>query len=156
SVPGLLEKLREEGVWNGELVHYTKAGHALRADAVLEFESLDGRQLVLESTRDITDRNAWAERQRVRVRELRQQKRLVRLSHAPIFVWELGGGIIEWNRGCERLYGYSREEVFGKRKEQFLRTEVPGSSFTAMVEQLREEGVWSGELVHYTKAGRTL
>ena len=41
-------------------------------------------------------------------------------------------GIVHWNRGSEELYGFSRDEVLGQRKELLLRTEVPGSSFEAL------------------------
>jgi PAS domain-containing protein len=39
------------------------------------------------------------------------------------------GGVVEWNRGSEELYGYRREEALGKQKERLLGTTVPGSSF---------------------------
>ena len=32
------------------------------------------------------------------------------LSRDPILVWGFDGAIEVWNRGCEELYGYSREE----------------------------------------------
>ncbi len=105
---------------------------------------------------DITERLHVEEALRDSERQLRQQKRLVELSRAPIFVWEFNGGILEWNRGCEELYGYTREEALGKRKEELLHTEVPGSSIEELTNRLREEGIWSGELVQRTKSGRTL
>jgi two-component system CheB/CheR fusion protein len=33
---------------------------------------------------------------------------LVELAFEPIFAWRPDRGIITWNSGCERLYGYSR------------------------------------------------
>lgn len=87
---------------------------------------------------------------------MRRQKRLVDLARAPIFVWEFDGAIVEWNRGCEELYGYTREEAVGRQKEELLKTEVPGSTFGRVMKKLREEGVWSGELLHHTKDGRVL
>src|SRR5690606_14009795 len=67
--------------------------------------------------------------------------------------WDFDGGIIDWNRGSEALYGYSRDEAIGKRKEQLLKTVVPGSTFEELRRQLAENGTWSGELQHTTKAG---
>jgi len=87
---------------------------------------------------------------------LRQDKRLVELSRDPIFVWDFDNGVIEWNRGSEELYGYSRQEALGKQKDQLLGTTVPGSSFAEVRAKLLEAGSWSGELRQKTKGGREL
>jgi two-component system, chemotaxis family, CheB/CheR fusion protein len=105
---------------------------------------------------DITERRHMEETLRQSERQLLRQKLLVELSRAPIFVWEFDGVILEWNRGCEELYGYTREEAIGRHKEELLKTEVPGSSFQEVANKLRQEGIWSGELLHHTKDGRVL
>jgi two-component system, chemotaxis family, CheB/CheR fusion protein len=105
---------------------------------------------------DITERRHMEETLRQSERQLLRQKLLVELSRAPIFVWEFAGVILEWNRGCEELYGYTREEAIGKHKEELLKTEVPGSSFEEVANKLRQEGIWRGELLHHTKDGRVL
>jgi two-component system CheB/CheR fusion protein len=87
---------------------------------------------------------------------LRQEKRLVELSRDPIFIWDFDDGIVAWNRGSEELYGYVRDEALGKKKEQLLATDVPGSSFDDLRASLLASGSWSGELTHRTKAGRQL
>ncbi len=105
---------------------------------------------------DVTERRSVEQALRDSEQLLRQDKRLVEISHDPIFVWELDGGIVEWNRGSEELYGYSREEALGKRKEALLGTVVPGSSFAELRARLLDSGTWSGELTHHTKGGREL
>jgi two-component system CheB/CheR fusion protein len=105
---------------------------------------------------DVTERQQIEEALRQSERQLRQQKRLVELSHDPIIIWDFDGGIIEWNRGCEELYGYTKEEVIGKEKEQLLRTTVPGSSFAEAKAKLLSDGSWRGEVHHRTKNGRIL
>src|SRR5215470_9999652 len=100
---------------------------------------------------DITERLQTEQALRESEQTLRQQKRLVELARVPIFIWEPSGGIVEWNRGCEELYGYTSEEAIGKRKEELLKTEVPGSSLEEITNKLREEGLWSGELLHRAK-----
>jgi two-component system CheB/CheR fusion protein len=105
---------------------------------------------------DITDRLRVEQALRDSEHALRQDKRLVELSHDPIFMWDIDAGIVEWNRGSEELYGYSRSEALGQRKEALLRTAVPGSSFAALRTRLLEAGTWSGEVKHYTKDGREL
>ena len=105
---------------------------------------------------DITERRHVDDSLRESDLQLRQQKRLVELSREPIFIWEFQAGILEWNRGCEQLYGYARQEAIGKRKEELLKTDVPGSSFEEVTKRLREEGHWIGELTHRAKDGRIL
>jgi two-component system, chemotaxis family, CheB/CheR fusion protein len=105
---------------------------------------------------DVSERHRVEEALRESERRLEQEKRLVDLSHEPIFVWDLDGGIVEWNRGSEELYGYRREEAIGRSKEQLLRTAVPGSSFAELKSKLIKEGSWVGELRQRTKEGHEL
>jgi two-component system, chemotaxis family, CheB/CheR fusion protein len=105
---------------------------------------------------DVTERLDVEAALRESERRLRHEKRLVELSHDPIFIWEFNGNIVEWNRGSEQLYGYSRAEAVGQRKEQLLATTVPGSSFAELRVKLLDQGSWNGEVEHRTKDGRTL
>jgi len=105
---------------------------------------------------DVTERLNVEQALRASERTLRQDKRLVEISHDPIFVWDFDDGILEWNRGSEELYGYSRAEALGKRKERLLGTSVPGASFAEVQASLLEKGSWSGELRHRAKDGREL
>src|SRR5262249_28731111 len=105
---------------------------------------------------DITERRNFEEALRNSEEQLRQKQQLIEFSREPIFVWDFDDGILEWNRGSEQLYGYTRDEALGRRKEQLLRTSVPGSSFVELTHKLLENGTWSGELVHRTKDGREL
>jgi two-component system, chemotaxis family, CheB/CheR fusion protein len=105
---------------------------------------------------DVTERRAVEEALRTGERQLKQQKKLVEMSHEPIYIWDFDGGIVEWNRGCEELYGYSRQEALGRRNEDLLATEVPGSTLQQQRAQLVAEGHWNGELRQRAKDGRML
>lgn len=105
---------------------------------------------------DMTDRRNAEQALRQSEYSLRQEKQLVDLSRDPIFIWEFDGTILEWNRGSEELYGYSREDAIGRKKNELLGTIVPGSSFDALRKKLRDEGSWNGELKHKAKDGREL
>jgi two-component system, chemotaxis family, CheB/CheR fusion protein len=74
-VPGssfaeLRDKLLAAGSWSGEVQHRTKDGRVLTVEAQLDLETVDGRRLVLESTRDITQRKILQERQQLLLGEL--------------------------------------------------------------------------------------
>jgi len=105
---------------------------------------------------DMTERRRTEDALRISERRLRQKTQLVELSRDPIFIWDYDGTILDWNRGSEELYGYSRDEAVGKRKDVLLGTIVPGGSFADLRVKLLDEGSWSGELKHKTKAGREL
>jgi two-component system, chemotaxis family, CheB/CheR fusion protein len=116
-------------------------------------DKIDG---VVATFVDITERRRAEEALRQSEARLRQEMRLVELSRAPIFVWDFDGGIVQWNRGSEQLYGYTRQEAIGKRKEAMLHTTVPGSSFQTLRQSLLADGTWSGNLVHRAKDGQLL
>jgi PAS domain S-box-containing protein len=85
--------------------------------------------------------------------QLKRQAQLLDEAHDAIFAWEWDGGIVYWNRGAERLYGYTAAEALGQKPHPFLQTELSGgvASFRAALER---DGLWVGELSHVTKEGR--
>jgi two-component system, chemotaxis family, CheB/CheR fusion protein len=105
---------------------------------------------------DISERRQIEEALRDSEQQLRQLQRLLNLSREPIFVWDFDDGIVEWNRGSEELYGYSREEASGQASRRLLGTSVPGSSFDDLVAALARDGNWSGELIQKAKDGREI
>ncbi len=110
---------------------------------VRAYPSADGLSMFF---RDITERKHAEE-------QLRQQSHLIELSYEPIFTWDLDGGILSWNAGCERLYGYGREEAIGHSSHELLRTQHP-VPLEAIHQELLAQGSWSGELRQTTKDGR--
>ena len=68
---------------------------------------------------DITERLQVEEALRQqRARGCGSKSCLVDLSRDPIFVWDFDGGILEWNRGCEELYGFSARRRLGKKIDE--------------------------------------
>jgi PAS domain S-box-containing protein len=84
---------------------------------------------------------------------LQQQGRLIDLSQEPIFAWDLDSGIVQWNAGSERLYGYSRDEAIGHSPHELLRTIHP-LPLAEFQRELAERGEWAGELRHQARDGR--
>jgi PAS domain S-box-containing protein len=78
---------------------------------------------------------------------------LLTLSHEPMFAWRLDGAIEFWNRGAQRLYGFSSDEAVGHNSHALLQTKFP-CEFAELRTQLRKERYWSGELRHVCKDGR--
>lgn len=94
---------------------------------------------------DITEQMEFSDR-------LRQKARLIALSHEAILAWDFHGGIVSWNRGCEELYGYTRDEVLGQRTHDLLHTRHP-MSIAEFERYLVKERSWSGEIRHVAKDG---
>jgi PAS domain S-box-containing protein len=82
----------------------------------------------------------------------RDQADLLDLTNDAIFVRNAEGKILYWNRGAERLYGWTKDEVRGKTTHAVLRTEFP-TPLEQIVAETAEKSYWEGELVHYRKEG---
>src|SRR5262245_10669480 len=83
---------------------------------------------------------------------LRDQARLLDLTHDTIFVRNIDDVITYWNRGAEELYGFQRDEAIGKVSHDLMKTvfPVPLDEITA---ELLRAGRWEGELVHAKRDG---
>jgi len=102
---------------------------------------------------DVTERRQVEEALRQSEHRLGQQKTLLDLLRDPVAVWDLDGGILEWNRGCEALFGYTRAEALGQHKEQLLATVTPGTSFEEIKAVLLRDGKWAGRMQQKRKDG---
>ena len=105
---------------------------------------------------DITERRRVEEALRASERRLKQEMRLVELSRSPMFVWDFDGGVVQWNRGSELAYGFSKGEAIGKKIEDLLKSSVVNGSREDIREALLRSGSWNGELVQKSKDGRAL
>ncbi len=75
------------------------------------------------------------------------------LAYDGIFLITLDGTIVFWNRGAEEMYGWKRQEALGRIVHELLQTRFP-EPLDRIVQKLRSDGHWDGELVHTTRDGR--
>ena len=154
TFPRPLEEIKDvllrAGRWEGELVHTRRDGTQVTVASRWSLQRDAAGQPVgtLEINNDISERRA-AEK------AVQRQANLLDQAHDAIFVWEFSGAIIFWNRGAERLYGFSREDAIGRSTHVLLQTEhpLPTATFEAALER---DGEWSGELTQGTRDGRRL
>jgi PAS domain S-box-containing protein len=66
---------------------------------------------------------------------------------------EMGGRIILWNEGAQRIYGYQPNEVIGKEAKSILYTidEKPNDYFAEIIENALRDTKWKGTLTHVRK-----
>jgi PAS domain S-box-containing protein len=132
-------------VWHGEIKNRAKDGSAYWVDTtIVPFMSADGKPRQYAAIRaDITERKRAEE-------ALHEQSRI--LDFAPVLVRDMSSRIVLWNRGAEKLYGFTGEEALGRVSHELLRTEFP-EPVASMEQHLLHTGAWEGELLHRRRDG---
>ncbi|MDI1312266.1 PAS domain S-box protein [Prosthecobacter sp.] len=142
--------LQNEGCWRGESIHIKRNGEKIHVEsAVIRLNGADDRVIgSLATIRDITERRHTEDR-------LAEQSRLLDLSADAIFVCDASNRITYWSQGAEASYGFTREEALGRLKHELLRTKFP-QPLAQILEQLQQDGRWTGELKHMRKDGSVI
>ncbi len=81
------------------------------------------------------------------------QARLLDEAHDAIVVTDLLHQITYWNRGAEKLYGWSPEDAQGKKMEELLYA-VDGEQFKEATIQVTRHGVWNSEVKQRRQDGQ--
>jgi diguanylate cyclase (GGDEF)-like protein/PAS domain S-box-containing protein len=87
--------------------------------------------------------------------KLREQANLLDMTRDAIMVCNADGTLSYWNRGAEKLYEYSREEVLGRDAHALLQTLFPVPREQILI-TLKQEHHWEGELKQRSKSGRQI
>jgi len=94
---------------------------------------------------DITQKNDAEEK-------IREQAALLDHAQDAICVRDLESKITYWNKGAERLYGWTSREVIGRNEFDLLLKDISPELGRAQKEVL-QDGEWVGELTQKTKTG---
>ncbi|MEP6821812.1 MAG: ATP-binding protein [Chthoniobacterales bacterium] len=76
---------------------------------------------------------------------LRAQTELLELARDGVILVDHAGVILSWNRGAERIYGWTRADAMGRKVHELLQTQFPEKEAT-IAAKLREHSHWEGEL----------
>ena len=145
------ETLLSSNQWQGEIKHRRKDGTAIEVSShwLLIRDGKGQASAVIETNTDITDLKMAEEKVMVLSRQINQ-------SNDAIYTVDAQRIIKTWNRGAEKLYGYSREEALDKEANQLLQTALSEAAIDLAVSQLSKEDYWSGELIRKTRQGDTV
>jgi PAS domain S-box-containing protein len=88
-----------------------------------------------------------------RTAEVIEKATLLDLANDAIFIKNKisGDAISYWNKGAERLYGWTAREALGRDPAELLRTSYP-----IPLAEIEQHEVWEGELTHSTRDGRRI
>jgi PAS domain S-box-containing protein len=86
--------------------------------------------------------------------KIRDQAALLDKARDAIIVCDLDRKITFWNKGAERIYGWSAAEAVGKNIRQLLFEGEITAQIMDAIKSLNERGEWMGELQETTKSGK--
>ena len=86
--------------------------------------------------------------------QIREQAALLDVTHEAIQVKDLEGNIILWNKGAERTYGWTSDEVVGRKVAGWLYKDP--AEFEVAQAEILLKGEWEGEIIKRTRDGRDL
>jgi len=87
--------------------------------------------------------------------QIAEQASLLDKATDGIFLRDLSNQLTYWNKGAERLYGWTADEAIGRSVVELLHGEDT-QAFDEATKQLMLNGEWSGELTKLNKAGEKL
>jgi PAS domain S-box-containing protein len=98
---------------------------------------------------DVTERRLTEE-------QLREQAALLNNAQDAIAVQDLEGRVLFWNRGAERLYGWTSAEVLNHPLDELLYAETDPRRFPELLRRLQESDEFKGEAQQITKDRREI
>jgi PAS domain S-box-containing protein len=78
---------------------------------------------------------------------------LLRSSQDAAITTDAEMRITSWNPAAEAMYGWSAAEAVGKLAHELLQTDYLGAERSQLIADLREHGVWKGEVLHRHRDG---
>ncbi len=103
---------------------------------------------VFAAARDITERKKAEEK-------IREQADLLNITSDAILVRDLENRISFWNKGAERLYGWTAQEAIGRKANELL-YKGDSPTFQEAIKEVLATGEWMGELRQVRKNGNEI
>lgn len=148
----MLTALRAQGYVGTRLDN--SSGKALGHLFVLFREPLKEVGFISSTLRIFASRAAGELERQQADAQIREQAALLDVTHEAIQVQNLEGNILLWNKGAERTYGWTTEEVVGRKAAGWLYKDP--AEFEIAQAEIVLKGEWQGEIIKRTRDGRDL
>ncbi|MBA5689633.1 bifunctional diguanylate cyclase/phosphodiesterase [Rugamonas apoptosis] len=147
ELAALVARQLDGGVRNQfETRHRRKDGSVVEVEISNCPMALDGRPVLFNSSRDITERKR-AEAQ------LRLTASVFENSQEGILITDEANNIVDVNAAFTRITGYGRDEVVGRNPRMLSSGRHESGFYQQLWGQLRRDGYWRGELWDRRKSG---
>ncbi|MBD1904339.1 diguanylate cyclase [Funiculus sociatus GB2-A5] len=123
-----------------------------KAKDELEFKAIERNEELSQANEKL--QLELFERQRTQ-KMLQDQAQLLDLAHDAILTLDLNFNVTFWNRGAEKMYGWTKQEALGKESHKLLQTQFP-KGLPEIQTKLLREGCWEGELIQTKRDGTTI
>lgn len=108
---------------------------------------INGNIMVFSSIRDITERKQYE-------RVLRFNASLQQNVSDAVIATDLDFKILSWNPAAERIYGWSADEVMGRKTSEVLKTQFESEAERQrVVQKFIDQGFWQSEFTQYRRDG---
>ncbi|MBW4549685.1 MAG: PAS domain S-box protein [Aphanocapsa sp. GSE-SYN-MK-11-07L] len=133
-----------------------KLGHLawILLSVSMVYDAQDQPQYFISQIQDISDQKRLAAERQQAEQKIREQAALIDIATDAIFVSDLEGRILLWNRGAEQLFGWTAEEALSKEIKTLQHPNL--SDLTAEMESVLSTGFWQGEPEKVTKTGKNI
>jgi PAS domain S-box-containing protein len=143
-----LKEVTDKNYWSGEIKRKTKTGREIYVHASTT-TIRDNNRIIsgyVSISFDIT-----------KEKELREQVNHLAtiIEHATEAIISRGMDkrIISWNKGAEKLFGYSKAEVRGKTFTELAYVRLTANEIAEIEDQIIRTGIWKAEMNYFRKDG---
>ena len=134
---------------------FDAAGNVLGLVAVVDTQPFVDTTLIEEVLKIFATRASTELERQQADEKIRQQAALLDIVNDAIMVRDSDDRILFWNRGAEKLYGWSKAEALNRNaKELFNRKSTV--ELSKIHRAVKERGEWQGELNQVTKADKEI